>query len=380
MIEVDGLTKHYGDRPAVQDVSFHVDEGDVVGFLGPNGAGKSTTLRMLTGFLAPTRGRIQIGGVDALAEPIEARRRIGYMPEGVPLYPEMRVSEYLRYRGELKGIARRDLGGAVDRCLEQAGVADVRDRIIGQLSKGYRQRVGLADALVADPPLLILDEPTSGLDPNQIRQIRALVRGFAGEKTVLLSTHILPEVEATCSRVIIIHRGRVVGRGAPETLRSAEGATQTVVMIGRGEEAGFRAALEAVPQVRRVVDVQPVGDDLRLRVQTDVGPGVTAAIFKAVAEAGLELSELKTEAASLEDVFTHLTTSEAETEEGEPPAEDGEPVGDDAEPAEEAAGASSAEPEEADKPEEPEDEPRGGPGEDEPDEGDEGEASRREGS
>jgi ABC-2 type transport system ATP-binding protein len=317
LIEVERLTKHYGDRPAVQDVSFQVDEGHIVGFLGPNGAGKSTTLRMLTGFLSPTEGRIRIGGVDAIANPLEARRLIGYMPEGVPLYSEMRVSEYLRYRADLKGVARRSVRAAVDRALEQAGVVDARDRIIGQLSKGYRQRVGLADALVADPPLLILDEPTSGLDPNQIRQVRALVRGFQGNKTVLVSTHILPEVEATCERVIIIHRGRVVGRGAPDALRSAEGAAQTLTLEGRGSEATFRTALDAVAAVRSVVEVTELDADgpvLRLRVSTDAGPEACEAVFGAVAGAGLSLREMRTEAASLEDVFTHLTTEEAAAE------------------------------------------------------------------
>ncbi|MFW6067715.1 MAG: ABC transporter ATP-binding protein [Myxococcota bacterium] len=327
MIEVERLTKHYGDRVAVQDVSFEVGEGDIVGFLGPNGAGKSTTLRMLTGYLAPTEGRIRIAGIDALADPIDARRRIGYMPEGVPLYPELRVHEYLRYRAELKGMRRRQIGDAVDRALDQAGVADARERIIGQLSKGYRQRVGLADALVADPPLLVLDEPTSGLDPNQIRQVRALVRSFAGKKTVLLSTHILPEVEATCGRVIIIHRGRVVGRGTPDTLRSSEGAVQTVTMLGRGEEAAFRRALEGVDAVRSVGEVVALdGGVLRLRVQTDAGAEATEAIFRAVTGAGLALRELKTEAASLEDVFTHLTTEE-EAGASEPEADEDSDAG-----------------------------------------------------
>lgn len=208
MIEVDALSRRYGDRWAVKDVSFRVAGGEIVGFLGPNGAGKTTTLRMLTGYLAPTSGAIHIGGVDALQDSIEARKRLGYMPEGVPLYREMRVDEYLRHRAALKGV--RAISGAVDRSLELAGVSDARKRIIGQLSKGYRQRVGLAEALVADPPILILDEPTSGLDPNQVRQFRELVRGFRQDKTVLLSTHIMSEVEAVCDRVIIIHAGRKV--------------------------------------------------------------------------------------------------------------------------------------------------------------------------
>jgi len=213
VIEVEGLSRRYGSRLAVNEVSFRVEPGEIVGFLGPNGAGKTTTLRMLTGYLAPTSGTIQIDGIDALKSSIQARERLGYMPEGVPLYREMRVFEYLRHRGALKAVP--NVAEAVDRCLEVAGVADARTRIVGQLSKGYRQRVGLAEALIADPPILILDEPTSGLDPNQVRHFRELVRSFGGKKTVLLSTHILSEVEAVCDRVIIIREGRKVADLVP---------------------------------------------------------------------------------------------------------------------------------------------------------------------
>ena len=213
MIEVQGLSRRYGSRLAVDDVSFRVEPGEIVGFLGPNGAGKSTTLRMLTGYLAPSSGEIQIDGIDAVRDSIQARTRLGYMPEGVPLYREMRVQEYLRHRGALKGVPK--LADAVDRCLERAGVQDARRRIIGQLSKGYRQRVGLAEALIADPAILILDEPTSGLDPNQVRQFRELIRSFSGKKTVLLSSHILSEVEAACDRVIIIREGQKVADLVP---------------------------------------------------------------------------------------------------------------------------------------------------------------------
>lgn len=197
----------------MNEVSFRVEPGEIVGFLGPNGAGKTTTLRMLTGYLAPTSGEVRIDGIDAVRDSIEARARLGYMPEGVPLYREMRVYEYLRHRAALKSVD--DVADALDRSLELAGVADARTRIIGQLSKGYRQRVGLAEALIADPKILILDEPTSGLDPNQVRQFRELVRSFAGDKTVLLSTHILSEVEAVCDRVIIIREGEKVADLVP---------------------------------------------------------------------------------------------------------------------------------------------------------------------
>ncbi|MEM7434070.1 MAG: ATP-binding cassette domain-containing protein [Myxococcota bacterium] len=208
MIRVEALHKRYGNRLAVDDLSFDVARGEIVGFLGPNGAGKTTTLRMLTGFLAPTSGAITIDGVDAVRDSIAARARLGYMPEGVPLYREMRVVEYLRHRAALKKVSGP--GAAADRALALADVADSKNRIIGQLSKGYRQRVGLAEALIADPPLLVLDEPTSGLDPNQVRQFRDLVRGFGGDKTVFVSTHVLSEVQALCDRVIIIRQGQKV--------------------------------------------------------------------------------------------------------------------------------------------------------------------------
>ena len=236
MIEVKGLSRLYGSRLAVNDVSFRVEPGEIVGFLGPNGAGKSTTLRMLTGYLAPSSGEIRIDGIDAVRSSIQARQRMGYMPEGVPLYSEMRVQEYLRHRGRMKSVPK--LTAAVDHCLERAGVADARSRIIGQLSKGYRQRVGLAEALIADPPILILDEPTSGLDPNQVRQFRELVRSFGGKKTVLLSTHILSEVEAVCDRVIIIREGQKVADLVPgDSETSLEEVFAELTTAGVAQEA-----------------------------------------------------------------------------------------------------------------------------------------------
>ena len=235
MIEVQGLSRRYGSRLAVDDVSFRVEPGEIVGFLGPNGAGKSTTLRMLTGYLAPSSGEIQIDGIDAVRDSIQARTRLGYMPEGVPLYREMRVQEYLRHRGALKRVPK--LADAVDRCLERAGVQDARRRIIGQLSKGYRQRVGLAEALIADPAILILDEPTSGLDPNQVRQFRELIRSFSGKKTVLLSSHILSEVEAACDRVIIIREGQKVADLVPgDSETSLEDVFAELTTAGSVEE------------------------------------------------------------------------------------------------------------------------------------------------
>jgi ABC-2 type transport system ATP-binding protein len=321
VIRVEHLTKRYGERLAVSDVSFSVEPGEVIGFLGPNGAGKSTTLRMLTGYLTPDDGTVRIGDVDAVRDPVRARRLIGYMPESVPLYREMRVEEYLRYRARLKGVPRRKVTDRVDESLALANVADVRHRIIGQLSKGYRSRVGLADALVADPPLLILDEPTAGLDPNQIRQVRDLVRGLAGKKTVLLSTHILPEVESTCGRVVIIHRGRLVSEGEPGQLRVASEGGQLLTVEAKGERARVEQVLGAVQGVRRIADatvLQPEPPLLRLRLEVD-GDEVAEAVFRAVAQAGLVLRELRREQTSLEDVFTKLTTREAEEDDALPP-------------------------------------------------------------
>ncbi len=305
MLQVDKLTKRYGTREAVRGVSFRVNEGEIVGFLGPNGAGKSTTLRMITGFLAPSAGSVRIAGVDAVADPLRARARFGYMPEGVPLHEEMRVHEHLRFRAELKGIrGRKAVDAAVERSLAQASVSDAVDRIVGQLSKGYRQRVGLADALLSDPPLLILDEPTSGLDPNQMRAVRELIRGFEGKKTVFLSTHILPEVEATCGRVVILDAGRVVGEGHPKELRGRGGAA-TLRFVGRGERSTFEAALVDFVGLELEVD----GELVRGRVQAEGDEGAER-LFEAVAKAGIVLRELSAEATSLEDVFAALTTEE----------------------------------------------------------------------
>ena len=316
MIRVENLTKRYGERTAVDDISFSVEAGEVIGILGPNGAGKSTTLKMLTGYLSPNDGRVRIGDVDAVADPVAARRLIGYLTESVPLYRELRVTEYLRYRARLKGVARRALKASVDRALEQANVTDVRDRIIGQLSKGYRSRVGIADALVADPPLLVLDEPTAGLDPNQIRQVRDLIRGMAGKKTVLLSTHILPEVESTCGRVLIIHRGRLVGEGAPGSLRATSAGQQVLSVEAHGERGKLEALLGAVPGVLRVADVTVLQSDpplVRVRLEAEAGE-VAEAVFRAASSAGVVLRELRREQASLEDVFTNLTTRDAAAE------------------------------------------------------------------
>lgn len=315
MIEVEHLSKQYAARRAVNDISFRVDKGEIVGFLGPNGAGKSTTLRMLTGFLSPTSGSIQIDGIDAQAEPLEAKKRFGYMPEGVPLYPEMRVAEYLTHRAQLKGVRGKEVKARVDKALELASVEDARTRIIGQLSKGYKQRVGLADALIADPPMLILDEPTSGLDPNQIRQVRDLIRRLGKEKTIFLSTHILPEVEALCDRVIIINKGQIVGQGTPDALRAGRDGTTLVRVAAKVDADALERVLLTVPGAGTLRIGAPRGDGVcEAELEVLASAEASELVFETAARAGLRLRELSMRAASLEDVFAELTTEEHKDE------------------------------------------------------------------
>jgi ABC-2 type transport system ATP-binding protein len=313
MIEVRNLSKNYGPVAAVRDVSFDVGEGEVVGFLGPNGAGKSTTLRILAGFVGMSAGRVRVAGRDIVDEPLAARAALGYMPEAVPLYPEMRVEEYLRFRAELKGVARRERAAAIDRAMTSARVGDVADALIGHLSKGYRQRVGLADALVASPPILILDEPTAGLDPNQIREVRALVRELGRRHTVLLSTHILSEVEATCDRAIVIARGRLVAEGSLESLRSRRRSTGARLLVRPPADGpGARAVLGALAAVAAVEpDGRPRAPFEAWSVAwaegtADPAPALEAAV-RALVGAGFGVAEATPLRASLDEVFAGLT-------------------------------------------------------------------------
>jgi ABC-2 type transport system ATP-binding protein len=318
MIEASHLSKEYGPVKAVNDVSFRVDPGEVVGFLGPNGAGKSTTLRMLAGFLGPSGGTVRIAGHDLGEEPVLGRGQIGYMPETSPLYPEMRVGEYLSFRAELKRVPRRARREAVARALADTGVADVEDVVIGRLSRGYRQRVGLADALVGDPPILILDEPTAGLDPNQIREARALVRRLGKDRAVLVSTHILSEVEATCTRALVIARGRLVAQGSIDEIR-ALCRTKGIRITVRGEEAAAVRVLSRARGVRRF-QAEP-GEGGTLRIDLDLDPGADAGrsteeAVAALSAAGLGVREVTPHADSLEQVFSALTMGAA-SERGE---------------------------------------------------------------
>ncbi len=315
MIEVENLTKDYGTVVAVKDLSFRVGKGEVVGFLGPNGAGKSTTLRILAGFLGSTQGRITVNGFDIEQRPIEARSSIGYMPEASPLYPEMRVREYLGFRAQLKKVPRAKRADSVGRAMRQAAVTEMADTLILHLSKGYRQRVGLADALVAGPPLLILDEPTAGLDPNQIREVRSLIRDLGKDHTILLSTHILSEVESTCDRAIVIDRGRLVAEGAIEQLR-AQRHSNVVRIVVRDAAAVADAALEQVEGVDDIDEAEGRDSEDGQRVllitlkDGAVHGDVIQAAVSALEAAGVGVREAAPEKATLEDVFAQLTRAE----------------------------------------------------------------------
>jgi ABC-2 type transport system ATP-binding protein len=326
MISVQKLVKRYGSgslgsagRVAVDDVSFEVDKGEVVGFLGPNGAGKSTTLRILSGFLGMTSGKVTVAGYDIREQSFEARQKIGYMAEAVPLYPEMRVAEYLAFRAELKRVPRRDRPSFVDDAMQKANVDDVANVLIGSLSKGYRQRVGLADALVARPPLLILDEPTAGLDPNQIREVRDVIRDLGKEHTVLLSTHILSEVEASCSRVVVIAKGKLVAEGTMDDLSRKRRAAGLVLVV-RGSVDAAIAAVSAVPGIAKVTreenrDTASDTHELRCSWQKKLDEaGTSAAIEQAVAAlvaSGCFVREVRAVRSSLEEVFAELTSGAA---------------------------------------------------------------------
>ncbi len=336
MIEVDKLTVSYGSFRAVDRVSFSVQAGEIVGFLGPNGAGKSTTLRVLAGFLGATSGAVRIAGIDVAEDSQRARARIGYMPEMSPLYPEMRVGEYLRFRAELKKVPRASRKEAVRTAMAEARVDDFEEVMIGHLSKGYRQRVGLADALVASPPLLILDEPTAGLDPNQIREVRSLIQKLGKDRTVLLSTHILSEVEATCSRAVVINRGRLVAEGSIDEIRAMR-RPSGVRFVVRGDRERALAAVKKAPGVKRAVveaneagspeAASPGADSPFVTILADLAPkadpGKLAeeAVF-ALAAAKIGVREVTVRKASLEQVFAELTESVAGLVEGSAPGEE----------------------------------------------------------
>ena len=310
MIDVKNLTKWYGRTLAVDDISFHVRAGNVVGFLGPNGAGKSTTLRILTCFLPATSGTAKVDGFDVFSQSVEVRNRIGYMPENMPLYPEMRTREYLAFRAALRGIGAADRAKAVERVSERCWLSkpeDMTRRRIDQLSRGYRQRVGLADCLLHDPPVLVLDEPTIGLDPGQVREMRKLIRELGDDHTVILSSHILAEVEQICAELIIISSGRLVAQGTPAELRQRVTGPSRLIVEIRGAEPEEMVA--AVAGIEGVADVQHAraGNWVRLAVQAEGGDDLRAQVAAAVAERGYQLRELRREIGSLEDFFVQIT-------------------------------------------------------------------------
>ena len=316
MIKVEGLTKRYGSATAVKNISFEVDKGEIVGFLGPNGAGKTTTMRVLTCFLPPTEGTASVAGFDVLEDPLEVKKRIGYLPESPPLYPEMSVRDYLDFVARLKGIPSVDVARRVDAVLDRCSVGDVQTKLNSQLSKGYRQRVGLAQALIHNPDVLILDEPTAGLDPKQIIDVRQLIRQLSGDHTVILSTHILPEVSTTCGRVIIINDGKIEASDTPENLTARLQGHDSIWLEVDGPADQVEPTLAAVPGVERVLPAEGQLGRAAWQVEADKDPGVRTALVKAVIDGGWGLYEIRSVGLSLEDIFLKLTGSDPSAEEG----------------------------------------------------------------
>ena len=312
MISVKELTKRYARNTAVDHISFQVEKGQIVGFLGPNGAGKTTTMRILTCFLPPTSGTASVAGFDVLEQPLEVKKRIGYLPEMPPLYVEMRTDEYLTFVGKLKGLSGSELRQRVDAVCERCAIADVKKKLLGKLSKGYRQRVGLAQAIIHNPDVLILDEPTAGLDPKQINETRDLIKGLAGDHTSILSTHILPEVEQTCQQVIIINKGKLVATDSVNNLQSRARGAETVLVevAGRNgdvDSAAVQRRLEKVAGVSRVVFKEKRQNRSSFEVESQKNRFARGDLARAVVESGWDLNELRPTAVSLEEIFLQLT-------------------------------------------------------------------------
>ncbi|HWD20373.1 MAG TPA: ABC transporter ATP-binding protein [Verrucomicrobiae bacterium] len=314
MIEVTNLTKRYAGRTAVAGISFSVARGDIVGLLGPNGAGKTTTMRILSCFMPATSGAVRVAGMDVFDHADDVRRRIGYMPENNPLHAEMRVREYLKFRARLKGLGRARSRERVDAVVQQCGLNDVSKRIIGQLSKGYRQRVGLADALVHEPELIILDEPTIGLDPSQIRAVRQMIKDLAQRHTVLLSSHLLPEVEMTCRRVLIMREGKILADDTPENLEKGMGRHGQVIAEIAAAPADLKECWERMPEVQTYNISASGGEYYRCALSVGGGEDLRPQIFALVVERGWKLRELSRRRLSLEDIYIRLTRPESEEE------------------------------------------------------------------
>lgn len=317
MIKVEDLTKRYARTVAVDKISFNVDKGRIVGFLGPNGAGKTTTMRVLTCFLPPTSGTAKVAGFDVLKQPLDVKRRIGYLPEAPPLYPEMEVIEYLNFVARLKGIPKSERRQRVDQACERCAIGDVRTWLISKLSRGYRQRVGLAQATIHNPDVLILDEPTAGLDPKQIIETRALIKRLAGDHTIILSTHILSEVEQTCEQVVIISNGKLVATDSVQNLTKRLRGAEAIAIEVEGRDAALdathvRQRLEQVPGVSRVIEKEHKDNRCFFEVESLQGRSIRGDLARVVVEAGWNLTELRPVAFSLEEIFLQLTESEKE--------------------------------------------------------------------
>ena len=310
MIEAEHLTKRFGPTAAIEDVTFRVEKGEILGFLGPNAAGKTTTMRILAGYFPATQGRARVAGFDVFEHPLEVKKRVGYLPEHPPLYPEMTVDRYLRFVGAINGLQKSKLTAQLEKVKNRCGLSEVGTRLIRHLSKGYKQRVGLAQALIHDPEVILLDEPTIGLDPKQIIEVRELIRSLRGDHTVILSTHILPEVSMTCERVVIINNGRIAAVDTPQNLTSQlRGGDRIEVELG-GDVQQLPALLTGLPQVRNVTTAEPQDGCYRVTIEVEGKEEVRHEIARRIVESGLELYQLKTQAMTLEEIFLKLTTEE----------------------------------------------------------------------
>jgi len=320
VIEVQHLTKRYGRVTAVDDVSFRVERGEILGFLGPNGAGKTTTMRILTGYIPATEGKAIVAGFDVFDQPIEAKRRTGYLPETPPLYPDMSVAEYLNFVASIKGVPANEKRQRIQQVMVKTRIDDVANRLCSKLSKGYRQRVGLAQAIIHNPDVLILDEPTAGLDPKQIIETRQLIKQLAGDHTIILSTHILPEVSQTCQRVVIINKGRVVAVDTPDNLTARLRGSETMYIQVDANGLDASGALRRVPGVSRVVESDRREPAVGYEVESERGHDVRRELARIVVSSGWGLLELRPMRMSLEDIFLSLTTDEMPTPAAEPAA------------------------------------------------------------
>lgn len=311
MIEVKGLRKKFGSKEALRGVSFDIDKGEIVGFLGPNAAGKTTMMRILTSFIPPTSGTVKVDGLDIFEDSLAIRKKLGYMPENVALYHEMKVIEYLKFIAKIEKVSKNKMPYELRSIIKKCGLEKVTGQLIGTLSKGYKQRVGLAQALIGDPEILILDEPTIGLDPKQITEIRNLIKELGKDKTVILSSHILPEVEMTCNRVIIINEGKIVASGSPESLTSGIQGGEALEVVVRGDKEEILAKLKAVEGVKNIRDsVAEAKDAHKFELESKEGIDLRSNVSKVIIEGGFELLEIKKEKMDLEDIFIKLITKE----------------------------------------------------------------------